>query len=125
MMIPPLDQQAILPSCRIRVALPDDGTDRHLVDALRREHAITRVESIAVRAVAALQEQKSKRGRLPEPRAAKLVTIIVDEGEADEIFDWTCNIAAIDRPGGGIVMMDRLLGATPYQLPAGVPDEDT
>ena len=81
----PLDQLALGLARRIRVALPDDGTDRRLVDALRRERGITRVESIAVRAVAALQEQKSRRGRLPEPSAAKLVTIVVDDAYADTV----------------------------------------
>jgi hypothetical protein len=32
-------------------------------------------------------------------------------------------VAQINRPGGGMMFMGRLLGATPFLLPEGVPDE--
>jgi hypothetical protein len=95
-----------------------------LIKALRREKGITRVDTVAVRAVAALREAKTRQGRLPEPTLAKLVTVVVTETEADAVFDYICDVAKIDRPGGGMVLMDRLLGATPFLLPEGVPDEE-
>jgi hypothetical protein len=109
---------------RIRVALPDDGTDRRLATQLLNELGVTRVDSVAVRAVAALQQAKARRGRLPEPRAARLVTIVVDPHQADPVFDFVFRAARIDRPGGGFVMQDRLPMASGYELPAGLPSAD-
>jgi hypothetical protein len=60
---------------------------------------------------------------LPEPVLARLVTVIARADDADELFDFVRQVAAIDRPGGGILLMDRLAGATPFQLPEGVPYE--
>jgi hypothetical protein len=46
------------------------------------------------------------------------------EGAADAVFDYIYAVAGIDRLGGGMVLMDQLLGATPFLLPEGVPDEE-
>jgi hypothetical protein len=119
-----MDQsRALEPSKRILVVLPDDGTERRVMKALRRDRKITRVDSVSVRAIGALQEAKTKRGRLPEPALARLVTVVVKEAEADVVFDLIYESAGMNRPGGGMVLMDRLSGATPFRLPDGVPDE--
>jgi len=59
------DREPVLEPCkRILVYLPDDGTDRRLIGALRREMGVSRVDSVAVRAVGVLQATRKKGGRV-------------------------------------------------------------
>ena len=105
---------------RILVVLPDDGTDLRVIEGLRSDKGITRAYSLPVRAVAALQEAKAKRGRLPEPILARLVTVVVAAAEADAVFDYIYTTANLDRPGGGMALMERAAGATPFTLPSDI-----
>lgn len=107
----------------IRVLLPDDGTDRQLLAALLHERNITRADSVAVRSVGMLQAARTRPGCLPEAELARLVSVIVDTADAEALFDYICAKSNIGRPGGGSAVMERLVGATPFSLPAGVPHE--
>lgn len=116
------DTLSLEPAWRIQAILPDDGTDRELLEGLRSKHGVTRADSVLVRGVAALQEAKTRRGRLPESSLARLVTILITPSEADALFDYVYVTARIGRPGGGAVMLDRLTGATVYRMPS-APEE--
>ena len=108
---------------RISAIVPDDGTDLKVMTKLLHDKGITRAGSVPLRSVSALREARTKSGKLPEPLLARVVTIIVARKDADDIFEFVCDVANIERPGGGMVTMSRLLGATSFPLPEGVPDE--
>ena len=77
---------------------------------------------LAVRDVGALHAAKTRSGRLPEPQLAHIVNITVYADKADEMFDFVCAAANIDRPGGGLVYLQTTGVSTPFELPT-IPDE--
>ena len=60
---------------------------------------------------------------LPHSFEKEILTIIVEDSEADNIFDMVFEIAKIDRPYGGFLYMEKLGRVTPYCL-EGYTEED-
>lgn len=107
----------------ITCVLPNDGSDRLLLLAMRSEKGITRADSVTCRGLAALRGVRTKGGRLPEPTLIKMVTVVVAEAEAEALFDYLFEKAPIDRPGGGVIFLSKPIVSTSFSLPEGVPAE--
>ena len=108
----------------INCMLPDDGTDIRLMRQLKNEKSVTRVDSIACRGVHHLQQVKTRAAKLPEATLYRLLSVIVSEEQAEDIFAFIYHTARIGEPGRGMLVQTTLLGATAFSIPADVPDEE-
>jgi hypothetical protein len=111
------------PARLISCILPDDGTERQLLAWLRDEAGVTRANSVYCRGISVLREAHTRRGKLPEPSLARLVTVIAEAEEADALFERIYDQAGMHRPGGGVLTMTVLPFATPFELPGDLPRE--
>jgi hypothetical protein len=112
------------PFKRITAVLPDDGTDLTVLKALRRELGIVTARSMACRGLSILAAAETKPGKLPEPTHACTVEVLVPAPEADDVFEFVCQRANINRLHGGVVMLGSTAFCTPFQLPEGLPEEE-
>ena len=112
------------PAKMIVCGLPDDGTDIKIMHQLRKEKNVTRAVSTACRGVDNLQTAKTRLGKLPQAALYQILTIIVTEAEASDVFDFVCDKAQIGQPGRGTLIQTELLGATRYVMPDDVPEEE-
>lgn len=58
-----------------------------------------------------------------EQTEKEILNVVVDEVQAEAIFEFIFFTAEINQPHGGLLFQTTLSGSTRYQLPDDVPDE--
>lgn len=95
-----------------------------LIRALRDEKNVIASTAITCRGIGILESVRDAvKGKLPPSELVRLVTVIVPDSEAKDLFEFIYEKANIGREAGGGVWMGMPISATRYTLPSDVPDE--
>lgn len=107
---------------KLITSIMQKGTGRKILHGLRTEFNIT-TGNINMGRGAGKYNPMIKRG-MGEQTEKELLTVIVPEHQADEVFEYIFFEAEINEPHHGIVFQSSLMCATGYQLPEDLAEEE-
>ncbi len=112
------------PSAKIITCiLTDEGQDMMLLKDLRAEKGVITANTFQCRGFGPRLRKKYRLRRQDAGYSVRVVTIVVQKEQADDLFEYIYYKVNFDHPCPGLIYQGDLLAATPYTLPAGVFDE--
>jgi hypothetical protein len=107
----------------ITCILPDEGQDMALLKMLRARKGIITANTFQCRGFGLQLRRRFKGRRQVAGYSVRVVTVVVQEDQADDLFEYIYYQVSFDHPCPGLIYQGNLLAATPYTLPAGVQEE--
>lgn len=107
----------------ITCILTDEGQDMELLKDLRTEKGIITANTFQCRGFGPRLRRKYTLKRQDAGYSVRVVTIVVQKEQADELFEYIYFKVNFDHPCPGLIYQGDLLASTPYTLPEGVFDE--
>ena len=97
------------------------GAGRKVLVGLRKDHGIN-TGNINMARGAGMYNPMARRG-IGEQTEKEMLTVVVPEEKADEIFAYIYELAEIGEPHHGIIFQSDLLHASNYQVPDNIEEE--
>ncbi|MDH5612547.1 MAG: hypothetical protein OEY66_08855 [Gammaproteobacteria bacterium] len=110
-----------LKETKLITAILPKGTSLRVIKMLKQEMALTTANFNYARGLGKLTPAKYR--GVGEQSEKEILTVVVEQPRADEIFEYIFDVAEINRPHGGFIYMQRLLQSTEFALPETVKDE--
>jgi nitrogen regulatory protein PII len=114
------DVDAIKSSKLITAILPK-GQSLPVIEQLKTEKGLTTASFNFARGVGRMTPAKFR--GVGEQSEKEVLTVVVAQELADELFEFIFDRAEINRPHGGIIYMQPLIQSTRYTLPDEVEEE--
>lgn len=96
------------------------GKARPVLKSLKEEHGIVRASINNARGIGRFSRVRERSAG--QQTEKEILNVVVTCDEAEDIFSFIYDRAAINRPHGGIIYMQKLAHATPFTLPE-IPEE--
>jgi len=90
------------------------GRALEVLERLRKEHELSSLTYHHARGVG-VGSQRGRRSYIAAER--EVISVLAPEARADEIFHFLYFAAGLDEPNTGMVLMERVLRASPFELP--------
>ena len=107
---------------KLIISIMPKGTGRKILHGLRMDYGIN-TGNINMARGAGKYNPLLKRG-IGEQTEKEMLTVVVPEEQADEVFEYIYIVAEIGEPHRGIIFQSDLLCASDYPLPENLESED-
>jgi nitrogen regulatory protein PII len=118
---PPVSTAKTIGAAKLITAILPIGQGAELVKKLKEEKAIIAANANHARGVGRMTPLKYR--GVGEQSEKDMVSVVVPEAQAEEIFEYIYRSQEIDTPHSGILYMRSLSAATLFELPEDLEEE--